>query len=148
MKNNKGFTLVEVIISIAVLSVLCVIFLQLFVKASDISDRAHELDESVTLTNSTMEIVKSIGSINELENVKYLNEFSIDIKEDEIIMLKNYNEAFQYESEIGVYQMFITLKPKQAIENSLIQLYDIKCEVFKVEDKNVLYSATSQIILE
>lgn len=148
MKNNKGFTLVEVIISIAVLSILCVIFLQLFVKASDISDKAHELDESVTLTNSTMEIVKSVGNISELESVKYLSDFTFTSNDKEIMLIKSYNKSFEFDKELSIYQMVVTLNPVSSVENSLIQLYDIKCEVFKIEDKRSLYSATSQIILE
>lgn len=38
MKNNKGFTLVEVIISIAALGIICAVLLRLFVLASDTNE--------------------------------------------------------------------------------------------------------------
>ena len=148
MKSDRGFTLVEVIISIAVLSILCVIFLQLFVKASDISDSAHELDQSVTLTNSTLEIVKSVGAIDEIQNSKYFNDFEMIITPDGIELSKTYNETFKYDSEDKIYQMIISLTQKEEIVNSAIKLYDVNCEVVKVEDQSILYQASSNVILE
>lgn len=38
IKNNKGFTLVEVIISIAALGIICAVLLRLFVLASDTNE--------------------------------------------------------------------------------------------------------------
>jgi len=148
MKNNKGFTLVEIIISIAILSILCVVFLQLFVKASDISDRAHELDESVTLTNSTMELVKSIGSIAEMEKAKYFSDFEIIEIADGYKLIKTFNKAFKYDNKDIIYNMVTTLIQHDSIDNSNIKLYDVKCEVIKNEDQSILYEVDSQIILE
>ncbi len=42
MKNNKGFTLVEVIISIGALGLICAVLLRLFVLAGDTNDRAAQ----------------------------------------------------------------------------------------------------------
>lgn len=148
MKNNKGFTLVEIIISIAVLSVLCVVFLQLFVKASDISDKAHELDASVTLINSTMEIVKSVASLSEIDKAKYFNDFESSETSNGMLLTKTFNKAFKFDQENAIYQMVITLKLNDEVVNSTIKLYDIKCEVVKEEDQSVLYVANSQMILE
>lgn len=148
MKSDKGFTLVEVIISIAILSILCVIFLQLFVKASDISDSANELDQSVTLTNSIMEIVKSVGEVSEIENSKYFNDFEMTSSDSGFVLTKTYNDSFKHDSEELVYQMIITLNEKEAIVNSEITLYDVTCEVVKLEDDSILYVASSNVILE
>ena len=44
-RNNKGFTLIEIIISIAVLSIISAIFLELFIKADSVQKQGKILDE-------------------------------------------------------------------------------------------------------
>ena len=58
MKNNKGFTLVEVIISIAALGIICAVLLRLFVIAGDTSDKASAMQEAeMYVTSATEELV-------------------------------------------------------------------------------------------
>ncbi|NDL66172.1 type IV pilus modification PilV family protein [Anaerotalea alkaliphila] len=57
----SGFTLVEVVVSIAVLSLLSVFFLQLFLKAQEVNGRARELDQATVLASGLLESAKAAG---------------------------------------------------------------------------------------
>jgi len=54
-KRNAGFTLVEVIISIAALGLICAVLLRLFVVAGDTNDKAANMQEAELLASSTIE---------------------------------------------------------------------------------------------
>lgn len=56
--NRKGFTLIEVIISVAVLSVLSVYLVQLFIHAHNLNTKAYELDQTVVMTQNILELVQ------------------------------------------------------------------------------------------
>ncbi|MDD5017285.1 MAG: type II secretion system protein [Eubacteriales bacterium] len=62
-KNNKGFTLVEVIISIAALGIICAVLLRLFVIAGDTSDRAGNIQHAELCVTSTVETLVSSDTI-------------------------------------------------------------------------------------
>ena len=61
--NNKGFTLVEVIISIAALGVICAVLLRLFVIAGDTSDRAGSMQHAELCVASTVETLISSDTL-------------------------------------------------------------------------------------
>ena len=56
-KNNKGFTLIEVIISIAVLGIICAVLLRLFVLAGSTNDRANRKQDAQLSVNSAVEVL-------------------------------------------------------------------------------------------
>ena len=56
--KNKGFTLIEVIISVAALSILSIYLVQLFIKADNLNKRAYELDQSVVITQNILELIE------------------------------------------------------------------------------------------
>lgn len=58
-KNDKGFTLAELILSVCILAIISVYMLQFFISASDLNRRAEDLDHSVFLANSVVEWLKS-----------------------------------------------------------------------------------------
>jgi len=53
--NQEGFTLVEVIISIAVLSIVSVFILQMFVTSTQLNDNARDVDKVNMWTSTLME---------------------------------------------------------------------------------------------
>lgn len=63
MKNNKGFTLVEVIISIASLAIICAVLLRLFVLAGDTNDKASNLQNAELCITSTVETIVCADTI-------------------------------------------------------------------------------------
>lgn len=54
-QNNKGFTLIEIIISIAVLSIISAIFLELFIKSDLVQTQGKNIDEMGFLSSNLLE---------------------------------------------------------------------------------------------
>lgn len=65
MKNNKGFTLVEVIISIAALGIICAVLLRLFVVAGNTNDKANEIQSAQLSVVSTIETLVCADSLQD-----------------------------------------------------------------------------------
>lgn len=62
MSNNKGFTLVEVIIAVAILALISGVLLKTFVVASKVNKNASEIDEANILATSKIEMIKKDGN--------------------------------------------------------------------------------------
>ncbi len=61
--NQKGFTLIEVIISIAALGIICAVLLKLFVLAGDTNRRAGDIQEAQVAVASVTETLIGAESI-------------------------------------------------------------------------------------
>ena len=57
MKNQKGFTLVEVIVSIAALGIICAVLLKLFVLAGDTNKQAGNMQKAQIAVTSSYNFV-------------------------------------------------------------------------------------------
>jgi len=58
-KRAKGISLVELILSIAVLSFLSVYVIQMFITSKTLNQKAYDLDRSVAISETIFELVKS-----------------------------------------------------------------------------------------
>ncbi len=143
---NQGFTLVEVIISIAVLSILCVIFLQLFIKADSIADDAKVLDESIIITNNSLELLKGVNSVNDIKTSVLFEHFDINTADDVIKLIHNYTVKTGSQTK-EQYVLELTLSNKSYDEKVSTQLYHVKAVVTNI-DQDVLYEVTSHVILD
>lgn len=63
MKNKKGFTLVEVIISIAALGIICMVLLRLFVVAGNTNDKAGYMQGAELCAASVVETLAGADSL-------------------------------------------------------------------------------------
>lgn len=63
MKNKKGFTLVEVIISIAALGIVCAVLLRLFVLAGDTNRHAGDVQNASLYVTSTAEVLAGADTL-------------------------------------------------------------------------------------
>lgn len=63
--NQKGFTLIEVIISIAALGIICAVLLKLFVLAGDTNRHAGNIQEAQVAVASAAETLIGAGSIED-----------------------------------------------------------------------------------
>ncbi|MGX8795543.1 type IV pilus modification PilV family protein [Fusibacter sp. JL298sf-3] len=66
MKRKKGFSLIEIILSVAVLSILSIFVVKMFLLASTLNDRAEALDESVVLAEQLLQRARAAGDIENL----------------------------------------------------------------------------------
>ncbi len=65
MKNTKGFTLVEVIISIGALGIICAVLLRLFVVAGNTNDMAADRQRAEMAAASAAETLLCVNSLDE-----------------------------------------------------------------------------------
>ncbi len=88
-KNEKGFTLVEIIIAIAALALVCGLVLQIFILAGNVNKRAIVKQHAINECSNVFEVLHSFDNLDEIYN----DEFFIDsiIKSD-----KNIKEIYQY----------------------------------------------------
>ncbi len=140
MNNEKGFTLVEVIISIAVLSILCVIFLQLFVKADTVLDDSKILDQVIVDTGTAVEQVKSVASLEALTKDKLFKDYEIAEKEDALVMTRS---LLPDRDQDYVLTISLVLQDDQA---SYGGLYDLRAIV--TEEGEEIYHVGTSLILE
>lgn len=72
MKNynikRKGFTLIEIIVSIAIVSFLSIYLIQIFITAKNLNAMAYDLDNSVIVSKSVIESLSAGESIDENSN--------------------------------------------------------------------------------
>lgn len=62
--NNKGFTLIEIIISIAVLSIISAIFLELFIKSDAVQKQGKITDDKTFLISNLFETLIAEDTID------------------------------------------------------------------------------------
>lgn len=65
MKNKKGFTLVEVIISIAALGIICAVLLRLFVIAGTTNTKAGEMQTAEIVVTSAVETLAGADTLRD-----------------------------------------------------------------------------------
>jgi len=63
--NRKGFTLIEVIFSIAALGIICAVLLKLFVLAGDTNKRAGDIQDAQVAVTSVVETLVGSDSMTE-----------------------------------------------------------------------------------
>ncbi len=94
IKNKKGFTLVEMIISVAFLAVISLVLAELFISSQNCLDKAHDLDQSVHIAKKTIENFKAGEGPNDFidESIS-----SSDISEsgDTIVVKTYYDEDWK-----------------------------------------------------
>lgn len=149
MKNNKGFTLVEVIISIAVLSIISVIFLQLFVKAKEIDDSTYQLDRSVMITNSAIEQIKALADLTTIESAEYFNHYIVSRTTEGLSLVSYFDDTMSLllqENEKYKLQIDVVLKDELADKSS--GFYDIVGKMVNVETETTIYIVKAKAILE
>lgn len=124
MNNKKGFTLVEIIFSIAFLSVISVVILKLFVVSYEIDKKTELID------------IATLQAVNDIENVKSFNEFK-DVK-----LEKYFNETWESisSSENSVYSIVLDVSKNDLYDRGL---YDIEVIVLdNLLDEEIIHIET------
>jgi len=112
-KDNKGFTLVEVIISIAILAIISGFIMQMFVVASRRTKLMDNEDTSFNLVIQIVEIFKSASSHND--------DFADKLQDLDVKIGKNYyNKDWDLTTlDLAEYVLDVTLAP---LNNNVYEL--------------------------
>ena len=63
--NKKGFTLIEVLFSIAALGIICAVLLKLFLLAGNTNQRAGDIQDAQVAVASTAEVLAGADSLED-----------------------------------------------------------------------------------
>lgn len=92
LKNDKGFTLIEIIFSVAFLCIVSVIVLRLFVASYEIESKTDLVDMATLHMVNEIEMIKGLESVTE-------DNFSVDKYYDQMWKpLSDKNKAYYYVS--------------------------------------------------
>lgn len=135
-KRQKGFTLAEMIVSIAVLSVVTIYLVQMFIATKNLSIKSYEIDQSVRISKNIINLVSSGANISQdsddilLANMKKKSEDNYELNLDE-----NF-EISKDENSMYTLNMNIDKKIK-GIKNIKIQIQRLKPYILK-KDNNLM----------
>ncbi|NTV88802.1 MAG: prepilin-type N-terminal cleavage/methylation domain-containing protein [Clostridiales bacterium] len=71
-KREKGFTMVEMVISVAFLAIISVFVVQFFISARNLSLKAHDIDMSVNISREIISTFKTVENAKELQGASAL----------------------------------------------------------------------------
>lgn len=151
MKNQKGFTLVEMIIAIGILMIASGFILQIFMTAKTMNIRAHAVDQSVSLGTSFVETVKA--SDQPLEGGLSAAYPSIEQRKGEKgeqYFKQYYDQNWQIlessQQEKAQYYMEAQLKPEQ--EGALLGIHLAFMEIKKDKSERSIYTLEAAKIIK
>lgn len=95
VKSKKGFTLVEMIISVAFLAVISLVLAELFISAQNCLDKAHDLDQSVHIAKKTIETFKAGEKPEDFIESESMSSSNISESGDAFAVMTYYDEDWQ-----------------------------------------------------
>lgn len=134
--KKKGISLVELILSIAVLSILSIYVIQMFLLSQKLNGQAEALDQSVLLSESifeTIELDRSLESVFNTPLFKFA-EFmeSGDVVSRKLYLDENWNPV--QPNDAYLYTLLFRAEEIQALEYSVV---DYKVMIQKEENSEV-----------
>lgn len=130
--DNKGFTLIEVIVSIAILSIVSVVVLRLFILAHDINEKSREIDVAGMYAANMIEQCK-VADLSAFQP-QLLGLETVEDSEQQFVGAIYYNALWQPSkegSEITPYRLELILNKGM---NGDRNLYEIQVVVTRLED--------------
>ncbi|MBI9015536.1 MAG: type II secretion system protein [Clostridiales bacterium] len=126
IKNDKGFTLIEIIFSVAFLCIVSVIVLKLFVASYEIENKTDLVD------------MATLHMVNEIESIKGLE----SLNEDHVTVEKYYDKMWkQLSYKTDAYYLVSVIADRNSKYDR--GLYDIEASVMDlVTNENVVHVET------
>ncbi|TRW24045.1 type II secretion system protein [Criibacterium bergeronii] len=119
--KNKGFTLVEMIISVGILAVVSTFVLKVYLASNQLSQRAYQLDKSVQISRNLVELTTAGEKINRQSKFELLKNMQ---KTDNGYDLY-FDKDFNIEKENPTYLLEMKVTDKDGLDNINIKMYKI-----------------------
>lgn len=116
--NNKGFTLIEVIISVAVLGILITPIFSLMNINSKLNDKSRDQIIATSLAESEIEELKFSESIKLGKNIVNKNGFTIESLTEPMFIVVNDDEEAKDEKKL--YRITVEIKKDERIIERLL----------------------------
>ncbi len=123
MTNKKrGFTLAEMIIAVAILSVASVYVVQMLVVTKNLRTRSYEIDRSVRISKNIIELISSGESVTNSKD-----DLLLKMKAENGMYILNFDEDFNISNENNaLYKLFMTMDTKDGLDNVNIKINRLK----------------------
>ena len=114
MTNKKrGFTLAEMIIAVAILSVASMYVVQMLVVTKNLRTRSYEIDRSVRISKNIIELISSGESVTNSKD-----DLLLKMKAENGMYILNFDEDFNISDENNaLYKLFMTMDTKDGLDN-------------------------------
>lgn len=131
-KKRSGFTLAEMIIAVAILSVASVYVVQMLVVTKNLRTRSYEIDRSVRISKNIIELISSGESVSDSKD-----ELLLKMKAEDGRYILNFDEDFNISDENNaLYKLFMTMDTKDGLDNINIKINRLKPYI--LDDKKSL----------
>lgn len=133
MTNKKrGFTLAEMIIAVAILSVASMYVVQMLVVTKNLRTRSYEMDRSVRISKNIIELISSGESVTNSKD-----DLLLKMKAENGMYILNFDEDFNISNENNaLYKLFMTMDTKDGLDNVNIKINRLKPYI--LDDKKSL----------
>jgi len=133
MTNKKrGFTLAEMIIAVAILSVASMYVVQMLVVTKNLRTRSYEIDRSVRISKNIIELISSGESVTNSKD-----DLLLKMKAENGMYILNFDEDFNISNENNaLYKLFMTMDTKDGLDNVNIKINRLKPYI--LDDKKSL----------
>lgn len=131
-KKRSGFTLAEMIIAVAILSVASVYVVQMLVVTKNLRTRSYEVDRSVRISKNIIELISSGESVSDSND-----DLLLKMKVEDGRYILNFDEDFNITQEKdALYKLFMTMDTKDGLNNINIKINRLKPYI--LDDKKSL----------
>ena len=120
--KKKGVSLVELILSIAVLSILSVYVIQMFITSKTLNQKAEDLDYSVLISQTIFETVENDKTLEAVYNSPLFKFAVSSPSEDKSLTVIYFDENWKPipKGENQVYSLTFTAEKIQALDYGLV----------------------------
>ena len=109
-RASKGISLVEIILSIAVLALLSTYVVQMFMTSQRLNEKAKALDESVYIGESIFEAIDLDSDLDHLKNLKVMKHAIFTSENDYKVVKVYFDKDFVTVDAESAYRYILQLK--------------------------------------
>ena len=121
-KKRGGFTLAEMIISVAILSVVSVYVVQMLVVTKNLRTRSYETDMSVRISKNIIELISSGEGVSDSNDELLLN-----MEAEDGGYTLSFDEDFKItDKKAALYKLSMTMDTKDGLDNINIKMNRLK----------------------
>ena len=121
-KKRGGFTLAEMIISVALLSVVSVYVVQMLVVTKNLRTRSYETDMSVRISKNIIELISSGEGVSDSNDELLLN-----MEAEDGGYTLSFDEDFKItDKKAALYKLSMTMDTKDGLDNINIKINRLK----------------------
>lgn len=130
-KKQSGFTLVEIIVSVAALSLICALVIRLFLLAGDVNERSEKKQIAIIAASNIMEIIKSERDTETLLENEVFKDYEVTLKDRDIELNKTIHDdmkiriMFEWRNEVS--------SPNGDYFDISVEIYDIKTHIYSLK---------------